>query len=196
MKRAHLAVLAAAILVPALLAGCGSSSSSSSSSAVEAPSSSSSPAESSAAPAESPASSPAAPSAESGAPLDRDAALVEVGRQISEGGFSEEATSCIVDWASTLSDVDLAAAAAPPGTTPTPEQQAAQAAIVVSCARQETIDQFVAGFAETEATEAAQACLADYLNVLTDDELTSLLRSEPAAQESLSAAAQSCASAG
>ena len=70
------------------------------------------------------------------------------------------------------------------------EQQAAQAAILVTCARQETIDQFIAGFADTDASEAAQACPADYMNILTDEEPGSLLRGEQAAQQSLTAAAQ------
>ena len=196
MKRAHLAAIAASTLLPVLLVGCGSDSSTSSSSPAASAEASS---EAASAPASSaPASSEAASDPASSAPageLDRDAALAEVERQISAGGFSAEATSCIVDWAGTLDDVDLAAAAAPPGSTPTAEQQAAQAEILVTCARQETIDQFIAGFADTDASEAAQACLADYMNILPDEELGSLLRGEEAAQQSLSAAAQACAAA-
>lgn len=199
MKRAHLTVLAAVALVPVLLAGCGSSSSDSSSSSAAAAESSAAPSESaSAEPVESssaPASS--APASEpAGEPLDRDAALVELERQITESGFSQEAAGCIVEWGATLSDEDLAAAASPPGTTPTPEQQAAQADILVQCAREEVIDLFVSGFADTELTETAQACVGDYLKVLNDDELKAILAGEQVAMEALGAASEACALAG
>lgn len=192
MKRAHLTVLAVAALVPVLLAGCGSSSS-------DAASSSPAAAESSAAPSESapeePAESSSAPesSAPAGEALDRDAALVELGRQVTESGFSAEAAGCIVQWGTTLSDADLAVAAAPPGVTPSPEQQAAQADILIECARQEVVDLFIGGFSETELSETAQACLSDYMNNLNDDELRAILASDPTAMQELSDASQACA---
>lgn len=195
MKRAHLTVLAAVALVPVLLAGCGSSSSDSSSSSAAAAESSAAPSES--APAEpvesssAPASS--APASEpAGEPLDRDAALVELERQVIASGFSPEAAGCIVEWGTTLSDEDLAVAAAPPGVTPSPEQQAAQADILVQCARQEVIDLFLEGFSDTELSQTAQACLGDYMNGLNDDELRAILGGDPTAMEQLSAASQAC----
>jgi pyruvate/2-oxoglutarate dehydrogenase complex dihydrolipoamide acyltransferase (E2) component len=200
MKRAHLTVLAAVALVPVLLAGCGSSSSDSSSSTAAAAESSAPPSESaSAEPVESssaPASSAAA-SEPAGEPLDRDAALVELERQVVESGFSPEAAACIGEWGTTLSDADLAVAAAPPGTsTPSPEQQAAQADILVQCARQEVIDLFLDGFADTEATETALACLGEYMNGLNDDQLRGILGTDETAMTDLQAASEACALAG
>jgi hypothetical protein len=162
--------------------------------------------ESSAAPTESapaePAETSAAPessapaSAPSGEDLDRDAALVELERQIIESGFSPEAAGCIVEWGTTLSDEDLAVAAAPPGVTPSPEQQAAQADILVQCARQEVIDLFLTGFSDTEASETALACLSEYMNSLNDDQLRAILGSDETAMTELRTASETCALAG
>lgn len=201
MRRSPALLLATVALVPALLAGCGSGSSASSSAPASSPASSSAPVSSppaeSSAPPSSAAPSPSASASTSAAPLDREAALVELERQVRESGFSAEAASCIVDWGSSLSDADLAVAAAPPGTaSPSAEQQAAQADVLVQCARQEAIDLLVSGFADTEITKPALACLTEYMNGLDDDQLRGLLRNDASSIESLRTATETCTAAG